>query len=93
MYLPHSVAAQTLNQEENKMKWIPEYSPTTIKNNRVNPQVYWNKPMDLLLNALSNEALTEYTYVFVFYPKAVGNKYNMFTTENIRNGQIPNKIS
>jgi len=30
--------------------------------------------------------------VFVFYPRGVGNKYKTFTTENIRNGQIPNKI-
>lgn len=27
MNLPQSVAAQTLNHKENKMKWIPEYSP------------------------------------------------------------------
>jgi len=26
MNLPQSVVVQTLNQEENKMKWIPEYS-------------------------------------------------------------------
>jgi len=29
----------------------------------------------------------------VLYPKAVGNYHNKFTTENTRNGQIPNKIS
>jgi hypothetical protein len=27
MNLPQSAATQTLNQEENKMKWIPKYSP------------------------------------------------------------------